>query len=83
MKYHVYILRSLKNGSYYKGVTNNIDRRLMEHNSQKEKSTSRYVPWVICLLIEKQSRSEAMILERKLKNMNREKTELFIKKYTN
>ncbi|HRJ38363.1 MAG TPA: GIY-YIG nuclease family protein, partial [Flavobacteriales bacterium] len=80
--YYVYILRSLKNGSFYKGSTDNIDRRLAEHNSLKEKSTSRFAPWELCLVIEKPNRSEAVILEKKLKNLNAEKTFAFINRYS-
>lgn len=43
--FFVYILRSLKNGSFYKGSTNDVYRRLVEHNSGKNKSTARYMPW--------------------------------------
>ncbi|MCK6648914.1 MAG: GIY-YIG nuclease family protein, partial [Bacteroidia bacterium] len=31
--YFVYILRSLKDGRFYKGITSDIERRLREHNS--------------------------------------------------
>jgi len=81
--YFVYILRSFKNGSYYKGITDNPERRLLEHNSKKEHSTSRYVPWEMVWFCEKRNRSEAVILENKLKNItSKKKLEDFIKKYT-
>jgi putative endonuclease len=57
------------NGSYYKGITNNLEQRLAEHNSGKEISTSRYKPWKLVWYCEKPSKSEATILERKLKNI--------------
>ncbi|HLC83845.1 MAG TPA: GIY-YIG nuclease family protein, partial [Bacteroidia bacterium] len=43
--YYVYILQSELNDSFYKGCTNDLERRLIEHNSGKEKSTKRYLPW--------------------------------------
>jgi putative endonuclease len=46
-----------------------------------EKSTAPYKPWRMILFIEKVSRGEAMILERKLKNLNTEDLEKFIVKY--
>ena len=40
MKYKVYVLQS-SDGKAYKGVTNNLSRRLKEHNSGQTKTTSR------------------------------------------
>ncbi|MEE8209001.1 MAG: GIY-YIG nuclease family protein [Nitrosomonadaceae bacterium] len=40
---HVYILL-LNDGTYYCGITNNMDRRLKEHNEGKSKYTSRSIP---------------------------------------
>ncbi|HPJ16638.1 MAG TPA: GIY-YIG nuclease family protein [Candidatus Woesebacteria bacterium] len=43
--YYVYILRSLKRSNWlYKGVTSDLKRRLLEHNSGKNFSTAPYVP---------------------------------------
>ena len=47
MAYIVYVLRSAVNGSLYKGLTNDLDRRLKEHNAGKNKSTKPYRPWKI------------------------------------
>ena len=81
--YYVYILRSLKNGSYYKGSTDDLERRFAEHNSGKEFSTARYVPWELAWYCEKPNRQEAVILEKKLKNItSKKKLEDFIKKHT-
>ena len=83
MAYFVYILRSLKNDAYYKGSTDNLERRLQEHNRGTEKSTSRYVPWEIAWFTQKSTRPEAVQLERKLKNItSRDRLEAFIKKHT-
>lgn len=45
--HYLYILQSEKMGRYYIGVTNNVPRRLKEHNSGDSKSTSYYKPWVL------------------------------------
>ena len=45
MKYYVYILRSLQDGSLYKGQTNNPEARLKQHNSGKSEYTSRKALW--------------------------------------
>lgn len=47
MMYHVYLLRSKKNGTFYIGYTNNIVRRLKEHNSGLIGYTNKYMPWEI------------------------------------
>jgi putative endonuclease len=43
--YTVYVLQSEKDGRLYKGFTNNIERRLSEHNNGYVASTKRYIPW--------------------------------------
>lgn len=40
----VYILRSLKNDSYYIGSTNDLERRLIQHNSGLSRYTSHLLP---------------------------------------
>ena len=41
---YVYILQSERNGKYYIGSTNNIERRLLEHNYGKTKSLQHILP---------------------------------------
>lgn len=41
---YVYILQSDKNGRYYIGSTNNLVRRLVEHNSGQTKSLKNLLP---------------------------------------
>ena len=79
--YFVYIIFSTSHNRYYIGQTQDFDDRIVRHNSGYEKSTSPYRPWVLQCLIAKASRSEAMLLEKKLKNLNRQRLELFIDKY--
>jgi len=45
--HHVYTLRSKTNGKWYTGSTNNLRKRLSEHNSKKSYWTKRGVPWEI------------------------------------
>ncbi|MEQ8424349.1 MAG: GIY-YIG nuclease family protein [Cyclobacteriaceae bacterium] len=81
MGYWVYVLRSLKDDSFYIGQTNNLGTRLARHNSGTEKYTRTKAPWEIMWSVELESRSEAMRLERKLKNMKSRKRILdFIEK---
>ncbi|MBP1640789.1 MAG: hypothetical protein H6Q17_2372 [Bacteroidetes bacterium] len=46
-----------------------------------ETFTSMYRPWILVGYITKETRSEAMALEIKLKNLNRERLISFIQKY--
>ena len=43
--FYVYILKSLKNGRFYTGLTNNLERRLYEHNIGQTKYTSLTRPF--------------------------------------
>src|SRR5678816_2056118 len=73
MSFYVYILHSKSGDKYYIGHTNNLADRIRRHNNGFEKFTAAYCPWLLILSIEKSTRGEAMILEKKLKNLNREK----------
>lgn len=44
---YVYILESLKNGRYYIGSTNNLERRIKEHNTGKSRYTKLTKPFKI------------------------------------
>ena len=81
MKCYVYILYSDGFDKYYIGQTQNIADRLARHNRGQVKSTKAYKPWVIKIYLEKDNRSEAMILERKLKNLSKVRIMAFIEKY--
>ncbi len=45
--WRIYVLRSLKDGIHYVGMTQDIARRLEEHNTGKSKFTSGHVPWEV------------------------------------
>lgn len=46
-KYIVYILYSQTLGRYYVGYTNDLVRRISEHNRKKGKYTDNGIPWEI------------------------------------
>lgn len=46
--YTVYILYSQRVDRYYVGYTNDLERRLSEHNRPKGKFTDRGIPWELC-----------------------------------
>ncbi len=80
--YFVYVLFSEGFGKHYTGQTNNIKRRLALHNEGKVKSSRPYMPYRVVCLIRKDTRAEALILERKIKNLKSGKRfRAFIKKY--
>jgi putative endonuclease len=58
-----------------------LELRLNRHNKGLVKSTARYKPWILVWVTEKSTRKEAMNLEKKLKNLSKERVKEFIKKY--
>jgi putative endonuclease len=65
--FFVYIIRSERLQRFYVGSTENLERRLQEHNAGKSKSTRAGVPWDLVRVEEFATRSEAMLQERKIK----------------
>jgi len=66
--FYAYILKSLKDGSLYKGQTDNLENRLREHNSGKSSYTSGRVPWKVVYYEEFVSREEALKREKYFKS---------------
>jgi len=67
MAYFVYILQSEIDGRLYKGHTNDIDKRIEEHNSGKTKSTKGYKPWELVYFETFGTREEAILHEKYFK----------------
>ena len=67
--FYVYVLKSLKDGTYYYGSTNNIDKRLEEHNKGKMRYTKGRMPWKLHYFEQYPSRSEAMKREQFFKSI--------------
>jgi putative endonuclease len=65
--FFVYILFSDSIAKFYVGQTNNIEDRLIRHNSGFVKSTKLGLPWNLVRFFEVSTRSEAMLLEKKIK----------------
>jgi putative endonuclease len=72
MRYWVYILRSQSTERYYCGSTEDVERRLRQHNDPDyggTKTTKRFAgPWRLVWKQEHPSRSEAMLAEKQIKN---------------
>ncbi|MEX1138966.1 MAG: GIY-YIG nuclease family protein [Bacteroidota bacterium] len=64
----IYILRSLLNGKFYVGYTDDIQRRLVEHNAGMSKYTRSGRPWELAYTESYATRSEAMRREKEIKS---------------
>ncbi len=67
----VYILKSLKNHRYYIGSTNNLKRRLEEHNRGKTTSLKYLRPLKLLFKQKYASLTQARKIEYKLKKLKR------------
>ncbi len=75
--FYVYILESEPSGRFYIGYSESPDRRLVEHNSGKVKSTRPYRPWKKIYTEEFPTEIEAIRREREIKS---KKSRLYILK---
>ena len=73
MKFFVYIIRSAKYKKLYIGQTQNLEKRISIHNKGRSKYTKPYRPWILLAFKTLNTRSEAMTVERKLKNLKSHK----------
>ena len=67
MPFHVYILRSLKDGSYYIGSTNNLEDRVERDNQGRSQYTKSKRPWNLVYSEEHLDRSSAVKRENRIK----------------
>lgn len=67
MEFVVYIMYSISLGKYYVGQTQDINNRILQHNSGKGKYTSKGIPWRLIQTFECINRTEAVKLELKIK----------------
>jgi putative endonuclease len=73
MSFFVYILYSATLDKRYIGQTADLNQRILKHNSGKNLSTKTGIPWVLVAYLNCESRSEAMQIEKKLKNLKSRK----------
>lgn len=67
-EYFVYILKSINYAKTYVGITDNIHRRLIQHNNGYHPYTKRYAPWKIITIEKNKNRAEARAREKYLKS---------------
>ena len=71
MTYHVYVLQSETSGRLYIGQTQDLFRRLQEHNSGQSESTRGRGPWRLYGQKAFKSRKHAVQFELRLKRLKR------------
>ena len=65
--YYVYVLQSKRDKHFYIGKTNNLERRLNEHNSGHTQSTKSRRPFVLIEYIQCDTEQDARVLEKEYK----------------
>ncbi len=65
--FYVYVVKSMKNGTLYLGSTNDLKRRLSEHNSGLSSYTKKYAPYGLVYYEAYKSESDARRRESNLK----------------
>ena len=72
-QYYIYILASQKNGTLYIGVTNDLERRVLEHKQKiNEGFTSKYDVNRLVYFESFQYINDAVLREKRLKKWNRQ-----------
>jgi putative endonuclease len=79
MPFITYIIYSSSFDVFYKGHTEDIEKRLEYHNTNQSKYTSGKGPWKLVYQEIFKARSEAMRREKQLKKQNRKYIEWLIK----
>jgi putative endonuclease len=74
--YYLYILQSLKDLGYYIGITDNIPKRLEEHNIGKTRSIKNRIPFILKHHEEYKSKTDARKREIELKKNYQRRKEL-------
>ncbi len=66
-KGYLYLIQSLKDGSYYFGSTKNLQRRIKEHKEGQSLSTKLKCPWQLLVAIQFDDVAEARRVEQSVK----------------
>ena len=65
----VYLLRSQRHPTRrYVGITDDLERRLAEHNAGRSPHTAAYIPWKLVVALHFENAGTAEAFERYLKN---------------
>lgn len=77
--YYLYLIKSLVKRWYYIGVTDNLEKRLLQHNQKRVRSTKAYAPFTLIYKETFQNKTTALQREYTLKHNNQQKEILFKK----
>jgi putative endonuclease len=66
--YYVYLIKSIKSDYMYTGYTDDLKRRLLEHNNRHNISTKSYAPFKLVYYESYRSKKDATERERMLKH---------------
>jgi len=66
--YYIYAISSQSRNYIYVGITNDIDRRIEEHNNGLNRTTKPYRPFKLILVEKFETRIEARVREKFLKS---------------
>ena len=69
MPFRCYILKSQSTGRFYVGHTENLTKRIFEHNNNRTPSIKNRGPWELFYSEAFETRSEAAQRERQIKSM--------------
>lgn len=78
--FYVYLLKSIKDESFYIGQTDDIKKRLQRHNSGFVQTTKNRVPWIVLGYEQYDTREKARWREYELKH-NYLKKKKFIERF--
>ncbi len=73
MAFYVYVLRSQTTGRFYIGHTENLIKRIFEHNNNRTPSIKNRGPWELFYSEAYETRSAAAKRERQIKKMKSRK----------
>jgi putative endonuclease len=76
--WYVYILYSESRDEFYKGISENVERRLEEHNEGMSRYTKSGIPWRIVYKKAMDDKRSAIIEEKRVKQLNRRSILLLI-----
>ena len=74
--FYVYVLQSKKDQSLYIGITENLEKRLKEHNAGKTKSIKTKTPYLLIYSEVYPTKTEALKRERQIKKSGKIRREL-------
>lgn len=81
--YYVYIIYSQSGDCYYRGFSENPEKRLLQHNNKESRYTSKHCDWTLTYLERFETKREALIREKGLKKYSKMQIRELIKSQKN